>query len=81
MREFHAAEVEATFIPNGWPVPHSLRWEDEALPVIELGRQWRAQDGVHVLALVSDGRVFELVTDGSQWWAALVSIPPSLRFI
>ncbi|MGQ9850103.1 MAG: hypothetical protein ACUVSU_08655 [Aggregatilineaceae bacterium] len=81
MRKFHTAEVEATFTPNGWPLPHSLRWEEETLPVIELGRHWRAEERVHVLVLVSDGRVFELVTDGSQWWAALVSVPPVSRFI
>lgn len=81
MREFHAVEVEATFTPNGWPLPHSLQWEGKALPVIELGRHWRAEDRVHVLALVNGGRVFELITDGSQWWAALVSVPPASRFI
>lgn len=81
MREFHAVEIEATFTPNGWPLPHSLQWEGKTLPVIELGRHWRAEDRVHVLALVNDGRVFELITDGSRWWAALVSVPPASRFI
>lgn len=73
---FHVTAVEATFLPDGWPQPHSLLWEGDTLVVVEVGRRWRADDGVHMLARVSDGRVFELHTNGALWQAALLSAPP-----
>lgn len=73
---FRVTTVEAVFTPDGWPVPRSVTWDGERLPVVDTGRRWRADDGIHVLALVSDGRVFELHTNGSLWRAALVSTPP-----
>ncbi len=71
----YPTEVTATYTPDGWPIPSSLTWEGTALPVADLGRRWRADDGVHLLARVADGRVFELHTNGVQWWAELVSQP------
>jgi hypothetical protein len=75
MRDFRVTAVEATFTPDGWPVPHTLLWEGEMLPVAERGRRWRTEDGVHMLVLVDDGRVFELHTNGALWRAALISVP------
>jgi len=73
--KFRPASVTATYTPDGWPIPSSLTWEGAALSVVDLGRRWRADDGVHLLARVADGRVFELRADGGRWWAALVSQP------
>jgi hypothetical protein len=73
---FRVTTVEAVFTPDGWPVPRSVMWGGEQLTVVDTGRRWRTDDGIHVLALVSDGRVFELHTNGSLWRAALVSRPP-----
>ncbi len=74
--KFRVTEVEATFTADGWPMPASVRWGGEILPVIDIGRRWRAEEGVHILVRVPDGRVFELHTNSSQWRAALVSRPP-----
>ena len=76
--KFRVTTVKAIFTPDGWPVPRSVTWEGARLPVVDTGRRWRAADGVHVLALVADGRVFELHTNGSLWRAAVVSTPPHL---
>lgn len=74
--KFHVTQVEATFTPDGWPVPTRLRWNGMTLPVIDVGRRWRAADGIHILVRVPDGRVFELHTNGALWRAALISQPP-----
>jgi hypothetical protein len=73
---YRKTEVEATFMPDGWPVPKSLTWYDVRLAVKEMGRRWKEDDGIHLLVRVADGRVFELHTNGSLWQAALISDPP-----
>lgn len=73
---FRKVEVEATFTPDGWPVPSVLLWEGDLLRILETGRRWKTEDGIHLLARVPDGRVFELRTNGALWWAAVVSNPP-----
>jgi hypothetical protein len=74
--KFRVTHVKATYTPDGWPVPSSLRWEGETLPVLDVGRRWRTEDGVHLLVRVPDGRVFELHTNGSLWRACVISEPP-----
>ena len=73
---FRVTVVEAEYTPDGWPVPSSVLWEGETLPVIDVGRRWRADDGIHMLVRVLDGRVFELHTNGSLWRAAVIAEPP-----
>ena len=73
---YRVTTVEASYSPDGWPRPSSLRWEGETLPVIDVGRRWREDNGIHVLARVPDGRVFELHTNGSLWRACVIAEPP-----
>jgi hypothetical protein len=73
---FRVTEVQATYTADGWPIPSSLRWNGETLPIVDVGRRWRSDDGIHLLARVPDGRVFELHTNGSLWRAAVISEPP-----
>jgi hypothetical protein len=73
---FRVTEVTATFAHNGWPIPTSVRWDSVTLPIVDIGRRWREDDGIHILVRVPDGRVFELHTNGSLWRAAVVSEPP-----
>ncbi len=77
--KFQVTEVEATFTPDGWPIPRHIWWKGKRLYVVDVGRRWRSEDGIHVLARVEDGRVFELHTNGALWWAAVLSDPP--RFV
>ena len=74
--KFRVTTVDATFLPDGWPVPYSVRWEGADLSVIDVGRRWRAQDGIHLLVRVPDGRVLELHTNGALWRATVLSEPP-----
>ena len=75
---FQKVEVEATYMLDGWPVPSSLIWKGDRLVVLETGRRWKTEDGIHLLARMTDDRVFELRTNGSLWWAAVVSDPPHM---
>lgn len=73
---FRVTQVDATYTPDGWPIPSSVRWGGTTLAVVDVGRRWRADDGIHILARVDDGRVFELHTNGALWRAAVISEPP-----
>lgn len=73
---FAPTDVAATYTSDGWPIPSSLCWTGETLPVIDVGRRWKSDDGIHVLVRVPDDRVFELHTNGSTWQARLLSTPP-----
>ena len=73
---FQATEVAATFTPDGWPLPSALTWDGTTLSIVDTGRRWRCDDGVHLLVRVADGRVFELHTNGARWRGRLVSQPP-----
>lgn len=72
---FRVTEVEAHYTPDGWPVPAHLRWQGVTLRIVDHGRRWRAEDGIHLLVMVEDGRVFELHTNGAAWRAALIAEP------
>lgn len=74
--KFVVTEVEATFTVDGWPVPSLLLWKGELLPIMDIGRRWKTEDGIHLLARTHNGRVFELRTNGARWWAGMVSEPP-----
>jgi hypothetical protein len=72
---FSVTTVEAYYTPDGWPVPSTLRWNNITLRIVDHGRRWRNDDGIHLLVMVEDGRVFELHTNGSLWRAKVVSDP------
>jgi hypothetical protein len=74
---YRKTEVEATFTTDGWPIPATMTWDDVTLPIVDVGRRWKDEEGIHILARVPDGRVFELHTNGSLWQASLISKPPA----
>jgi hypothetical protein len=73
---FEVCEVEAKFHPNGLPRPVCLIWQSKRLSVADYGRQWQADDGWHLLILVANGQVFELLYSGSLWYGRSTSRPP-----
>ncbi|MBN1202517.1 MAG: hypothetical protein JXJ20_11725 [Anaerolineae bacterium] len=76
--KFRVTQVEAKFTPDGWPVPSVLRWQNETLAIIDVGRRWKTDDGIHLLVRVPDERVFELHTNGALWRACIRSEPPHI---
>ncbi|HML22745.1 MAG TPA: hypothetical protein PKD09_13935 [Aggregatilinea sp.] len=69
-------EVEAVWSADGWPQPARVLWHGDLLAVIDVGRRWKDDDGIHLLARLADGRVLELHTNGARWWGRTVSAPP-----
>ncbi len=56
--------------------PGAILWAGERLRVIEYGRRWEADDGLHMLVRVMDDRTLELRRHGDDWSARIVSAPP-----
>lgn len=69
-------EVEATFTADGQARPRQIVWDNTALNIVETGRRWQDGAGQHILARVQDGRVFELLYNGANWFATLINNPP-----
>lgn len=77
-RRYRDLRVTAHFTADGWPRPSGLIWDGAALVVESTGRRWEQADGRYMLARVTDGRVFELGTNGVRWWGRVASAPPPL---
>lgn len=56
-----ALEVIAKFDEEGKITPLRFVWKDNDYLVESTGRHWEASDGKHILVMVPDGRIFELV--------------------
>lgn len=67
-------EVTAKFDKEGNITPLRFTWKDINYQIESTGRHWDASDGKHILVMVLDGRIFELVynpTEG-RWLLARV---------
>ena len=62
-------EVTARFEKNGKVIPLNLVWRGHRYTIDNLGRQWQAPDGLHILVMTSSGRMFELIflSAESRW--------------
>jgi hypothetical protein len=54
-------EVTARFTQSGQVSPLSFTWNGTHYPVESTGRRWADDDGLHILVMVPQGRVFELL--------------------
>jgi len=45
--EFRVTAFQATFTPDGWPIPASLLWEGETLPCLKLAAAEAARRDSH----------------------------------
>ncbi|MBN1966372.1 MAG: hypothetical protein JW910_17110 [Anaerolineae bacterium] len=77
-RIWQAIDCDAAFTSDGRPQPRTITWRGESLPVHDSGRRWTDGDGLHLLARVEDGRVFELHYNGAAWWGRVISAPPPI---
>lgn len=56
-----AIEVTAHFDKDGKVIPLHLVWRGQRYTIDNIGRQWQAPDGLHILGMAPSGRMFELV--------------------
>jgi hypothetical protein len=54
-------EVTVRFTAQGDVTPLNFKWQERAYIVESTGRQWRDDQGQHVLVMIPGGRVFELI--------------------
>jgi hypothetical protein len=62
-------EVTARFDKYGKVIPLNLVWRGHRYTIDNLGRQWQAPDGLHLLVMTSSERMFELIflSAESRW--------------
>lgn len=62
-------EVIAKFSSQGLLSPLSFRWQGDELPVVSTGRHWYDEKGFHILVMIPDEKVYELVfLPGEMQW-------------
>jgi hypothetical protein len=58
-----AIEVTAHFDVLGKATPLRFTWQGSVYPIESVGRRWKAEDRLHILVMVPEGRIFELIFD------------------
>lgn len=48
--------------------PEVVLWRETSYAVVAVGREWSAEDGVHVLVEVTTGARIELAFGGNRWY-------------
>ncbi len=61
-----ATFVEAAFAANGEPHPRRFLWRGEWHTVTSLGRRWQEGTTWHILVMLGDERVFELIYQSEE---------------
>ena len=62
-------EVTAHTNITGKVLPVYFIWEGRKTPILGIGRRWNNQDGEHILAMVPDDRLIELIhAPDHSWW-------------
>ena len=62
--------VTARFDENGTVTPLHFTWKGSAWRVESTGRRWADEAGTHILVMVSDGRIYELIfRSGDGRWS------------
>jgi len=59
-------EVSARFDADGAVTPLRFKWRGEEYPVVSTGRRWQGKEGHHVLVLVPNEMVFELIFQAAE---------------
>lgn len=66
-------EVSARFSTDGEIIPICFNWQGLEYPVVSTGRRWQDAKGRHMLVMVPDNEVLELVfiSDKMLWYLNL----------
>lgn len=54
-------EVTARFTQDGRVYPQRIFWQGSDYPVASTGRSWQDQEGLHILVMIPEERVLELI--------------------
>lgn len=61
MMALEPVEVAARWKHGGTFEPSQFSWHGKIYHVKSTGREWEDEDGYHVLCMIADGQVFELI--------------------
>lgn len=66
-------EVTARFDAQGKTTPLSFVWQGKTYTVESSGRRWEDERGQHILIMIPDGQVFELLFAAAEgrWYLKL----------
>lgn len=59
-------EVTARFDEHGKITPLTFTWKGSVQRVESTGRRWEDEAGLHILVMVSSGRIYELTYKGGE---------------
>jgi hypothetical protein len=73
-------EVNARYDGQGKLIPTSFIWQERMCPIESIGRRWQDDAGEHILVMVKDKKVYELLHSliEKRWY--LRPISPEGRF-
>jgi len=54
-------EITARFDQQGTITPLKFTWKGSSQRVVSTGRRWEDESGLHILVMVSSGRIYELI--------------------
>lgn len=61
-------QVEAIISPEGWAIPHELKYNDETFSIIDPVRSMKLFDGATRWRCSIDGRQVEIFNIDDSWW-------------
>ncbi len=66
--------------PDGQPQPERFIWSGLTYQVEDIGRQWDARDGHHLLVMANGSQVYELIykTNNNTWF---INPRPTPKFV
>jgi hypothetical protein len=69
-------EAIVRFMEDGEVIPLEFIWRGHSYIVESTGRRWSDPAGLHILAMVPGGKVYELLLDAktSRWYLSPVGI-------
>jgi hypothetical protein len=70
-----AIEVTARFAKDGRVYPQRVTWQGIDYPVESTGRSWQDQEGLHILVMIPNERVLELIFQPEPRLWFLKSLP------
>jgi hypothetical protein len=59
-------EITARFDEQGTITPLHFSWKGSFQRVESIGRRWEDESGLHILVMVSSGRIYELIYKSEQ---------------
>ncbi len=73
-------EVTARFEPKGKIVPLSFIWKRRIYRVDSIGRQWDANDGIHILVMTPGNRAHHLLymVEKGIWYRVMGGDTPTI---